>query len=542
MMVGLFSGINTRLGALADRGGARVMVFLTLFSLLMMTPGFFTTPPVDRDEARFSQASKQMINTGDFIDIRLGEGTRYKKPAGIYWLQSLSAAIAGPGLRDQIWVYRVPSLIGAVAAVLLTYLIALSLIGARGAFGAGVLMAVSFLLGAEAHLAKTDATMLAFILAAQLGLLRVYQGARLSNPGLLLFWGSLAATILLKGPVGLLVVGGTIVGLLALTRRAKWLADLRVLPGLIILLGLVLPWYIAISYVAGHAFWDEALGRDLVAKIGSGQENHGAPPGTYLLMFWITFLPGSVIFALGLPEIWAARRGEVMIFAAAWIVPTWLAFEFVATKLIHYVLPTYPALAILAAAGFLAAPHVAGRPFRSAIQLLMLLLPFGIVAGIGAFVLALDGAFRPTAIGLALLMIGTVIYWASLRANLRMVALAALGILSLGLSHGFYGALGNTPHLWPAPRIAAAMQAYDGCENPQFAAVGYHEPSLMFLVGRDLQLTDHNGAAALLAAGCAVVVGPVDQPFAGPVVPLLELKGLNIGSGRDVALAVVATP
>ena len=77
-------------------------VWLALLVMLVLAvPGFFTLPPVDRDEVLFSQASRQMLATGDFVDIHFGDATRYKKPVGIYWAQSAVAAMTGvvvPGL------------------------------------------------------------------------------------------------------------------------------------------------------------------------------------------------------------------------------------------------------------------------------------------------------------------------------------------------------------------------------------------------------------------------------------------------------------
>ncbi len=60
----------------------------SLVSLVAFLPGFFQVPPVDRDEARFAQATKQMIESGDYVDIRFQDEVRYKKPVGIYWLQA----------------------------------------------------------------------------------------------------------------------------------------------------------------------------------------------------------------------------------------------------------------------------------------------------------------------------------------------------------------------------------------------------------------------------------------------------------------------
>ncbi len=66
----------------------RAIVFLTLCGLVFFLPGFFNIPAIDRDEARFAQATKQMVETGDFVDIRFQDDVRYKKPVGIYWMQA----------------------------------------------------------------------------------------------------------------------------------------------------------------------------------------------------------------------------------------------------------------------------------------------------------------------------------------------------------------------------------------------------------------------------------------------------------------------
>src|SRR5881227_1934579 len=109
---------------------ARAVVVLLAVALLGFLPGFSNIPPIDRDEARFAQATKQMIESGDYVDIRFQDEVRYKKPVGIYWLQA-AAVRAAEGLgasdpRTTIWLYRLPSLLGAIGAVLLTYWAALA--------------------------------------------------------------------------------------------------------------------------------------------------------------------------------------------------------------------------------------------------------------------------------------------------------------------------------------------------------------------------------------------------------------------------------
>src|SRR5258706_13102531 len=127
---------------LATQSHARAVGVLVLVSLLAFLPGFFQIPPVDRDEARFAQATKQMLETGDYVDIRFQNDVRYKKPVGIYWLQA-AAVKAGAALGmahpfTTIWLYRIPSLLGALGAVLLTYWTALAFVGRRAALIAGL--------------------------------------------------------------------------------------------------------------------------------------------------------------------------------------------------------------------------------------------------------------------------------------------------------------------------------------------------------------------------------------------------------------------
>src|SRR6516165_8529445 len=273
----------------AARSHARAAAVLVLVALLNFLPGFFDIPPVDRDEARFAQATKQMIESGDYVDIRFQDEVRYKKPVGIYWLQAAAVQSARAlGLAQApttISLYRIPSLAGAVGAVLLTYWTALAFVSRRAALLAALMMAGSILLGVEARLATTDAVLLATVLAAMGTLARAYlpeQRGRIDAAGAWLlpavFWTALAIGVLVKGPLIVMVVGLAVVTLVAIDGRSD------------------------------NAFLTESVGNDLLPKLYSNQESHGAPPGTYFVLFWLLFFPGSMLAALATPAVWAARR------------------------------------------------------------------------------------------------------------------------------------------------------------------------------------------------------------------------------------------
>src|ERR1700692_4294814 len=341
----------------APASHVRAIAFLLLCGFLLFLPGFFNIPPIDRDEARFAQATKQMVESGDFVDIRFQDEVRYKKPVGIYWMQAAAVETASAlGLtraQVRVWLYRIPSCVGAIGAVLLTYWRALAFVTRRGAILAGLIMCSSILLGVEARLAKTDAMLLLTVVAAMGALARVYlswqRGEDPAHPPWawpLIFWTALAGGILLKGPLILMFVALTIATLAILDRSAAWLWRLRPVWGLMWMLVLVLPWFIAIFWRAGDAFFADSIGGDMLSKLAA-QESHGAPPGLYLLLFWVTFWPGAPVAGRAVPAVWRARREPGAQYLLAWLIPSWIVFELVLTKLPHYVLPLYPAIAIL---------------------------------------------------------------------------------------------------------------------------------------------------------------------------------------------------
>ena len=97
----------------------------------------------------------------------------------------------------------------------------------------------------------------------------------------LVLWTAIAGGILLKGPLILMVLGLAALALAVADRSARWLMRLRPLVGVLWVLLLVLPWFVAIMGRAGETFLQDSVGQDLLGKIFHGQETHGAPPGYY---------------------------------------------------------------------------------------------------------------------------------------------------------------------------------------------------------------------------------------------------------------------
>jgi 4-amino-4-deoxy-L-arabinose transferase-like glycosyltransferase len=538
---------------------ARAAAMLTLVALLVFLPGFFQIPPADRDEARFAQATKQMLETGEYIDIRFQDEVRYKKPVGIYWLQAAVVKSAGalgvPNAQTTIWLYRIPSLIAAIGAVLLTYWSGLAFVSRRAAVLAALMMCTSILLGVEARLAKTDAMLLLTTVAAMGSMARVYlSDRRPSGSGVTgwflpaVFWTAMAGGILIKGPLIAMFVGLCILSLAVTDRSLRWIMGLRPIAGVIWLCILVLPWFLAIVGRSGSNFFAESVGHDLLSKVVSVQEAHGAPPGSYFVLFWLTFWPGATLAAMAAPSIWAARHEKGAKFLLCWVVPSWIVLELVVTKLPHYVLPLYPAIAILIAG--VVDPHVLTRHrWLTPGTRWFFLVP--LIIGVGSIVVLVIFGRQiglPAWPFLAAAMIFGLWAWWLYQADGAEVsllrAMVASGLIAIAIYGVIIPSLGTA---FPSTALSRMIQEAD-CKPAMVAAAGYQEPSLVFLVGTDLAMVDGTDAAEFLRpGGCrfALVEARHERAFLrrADAIGLRYLapqrfEGYNYSIGRAVSIAV----
>lgn len=549
---------------LADRIGSafawitatplRAVVALILVSLACFLPGQTSIPAVDRDEARYVQATTQMLETGDFVDIRLHDEPRHYQPAGIYWLQAVSASLLGGEVPAPIWAYRVPSLIGACLVVLFAYWAAQPLGDRRVAVVAGLMMAALLLLNVEARLAKTDAVLNATILLCQAVLLRLYLRDKATAVPIgwaLAFWLAAGVGILVKGPILPLIVGLTIVAASILARDIRWLSGLRPLIGIPIALAIALPWYVAIWFATDGAFYAKAIGYSVTDKITTGMQSHGGPPGYYLLAFWLTSWPIGAVAASALPSLWRERRTAPVRFLAAWVVPAWIAYELIATKLPHYVLPLYPAIALAAAVALVGGHIDAKRWWVRLLFALAALGPILIVAVAAAAFLILEGELPPAFIPVAAGVVASAVL--ALRLVYARALLPAWLVVTVVVAPITYtcvfGVLApRLESLWLSPRLAAATVEVAGCPDPAVISVGDSEASLIFAVGTDIKFGSSSAAAVFLEGeGCraAIVESAAEEEFAAELVArgvapgsVRRIEGINVANGRRLDFGV----
>ncbi len=535
--------------------GWRGPALAALIALLAGLPGLIAVPTLDRDEARFAQATAQMLESRDFVVIRFQDAPRFKKPVGIHWLQAASVSLLSRPEARQIWAYRVPSLLGAMLAAAACAWGAAAFFGPQAGLLAGAMLGGGLLVSTEAFIAKTDSALVGATTLAMAAMGRVY-AARNGGPpaGQLvtwLFWSALAAAILIKGPVGPMVIGLALLMLVVWDRKTAWLADLNAGWGLILVLAVVGPWAGAVTVATDGGFWSQAISGDLAPKLAGGQESHGAPPGYHLLLTPILAFPMTLLLPAAALVAWRGRHEPGVRFAIAWLIPTWLMFELLPTKLPHYLMPAYGALAWLAARALAEPIGAATRWIGAGLAAVVgLALAGGVYVLLGSYG---DPTDAPAAIASAVLLAAAGLAGAALMIRNRPTAglAAALGLGLLG--HGTLAAAlaPRLEPLWLSARTQAAMARArllpsQGVTEAPVAVAGFAEPSLVFDLGTTTELDGADEAAqAILEGRPAIVEAREEAAFRTALAArgaqareVTEIDGLNYSKGDEMALRV----
>lgn len=524
----------------------KAWVILFLLTFAAAAPGVFSLPALDRDESRFAQASKQMLETGDYIRIRYQDELRNKKPAGIHWLQAGASALLGEGERTAIWTYRVPSWIAAALATLAAFWCGATLIGRRAAFMGAAVFGSTLLLTSEAHISKTD-SVLVFLTTLGVGALaRLYIRQDNDKKTALLFWAAAGLGFLIKGPVTLMVAAFTMAVLYVWDgRNWSWMKALFWWPGPALFVLLVLPWFIWIQVATDGAFLEGAVGKDLRDKLVSASEGHSGPAGYHLLHIPAWFFPGSLLFVPMITLTWKELRSGMfslrqsiaaldevasgprvhdgrddviqgLKFLVAWAAPTWIFFELLPTKLSHYILPAYPAFGLLCGYAALQMMSGARAPVSRWASLFLFALAGGALLAV-SYPAAAEALMAETAAdfhtvdtetvmtawagslgyGLLLWFLGLVLtLGACIAFAMRRIGPAALLGVFAGIVIGWHARAVFIPaQIWMQPTVTAQMalaeicglpgrDCADGVSGPDVVqAVGYAEPSFIMTVG-----------------------------------------------------------
>jgi len=336
-------------------------------------------------------------------------------------------------------------------------------------------------------------------------------------------------------------------------RDAAWLKRLGWGWGLPLVALIVGPWAIAVTIATDGGFWREAIVGDLAPKVAGGDEGHGVAPGFYVLIAPLLIFPATLLLPAALSTGWHRRAEPAIRFLVCWLVPAWLIFELTPTKLVHYTLPTFGALALLAAAALTRPIGKVSRFAGAGLAILAgLILAAIVVYGLTEFGRSTAQTWATITIVFAVLaaLIGAFLLLHRAAVTALVVSLA-LGVVAHGT---LAGTLRQLRPLSVAPQLQKALEQADLQPRPgrpgPVAITGFHEPSFVFLNGRDTDLTDAEGAARALSEGRPAIVEAREADafrtesarlgVTGRAVAVV--RGHNYSKGDDVTLTVYAPP
>ncbi len=330
-------------------GWLRDLLFLTVVLGLPFFQFLGKLALIDPDEGRYAEIPREMLERGDLITPTLNYVKYFEKPPLLYWLNAASIKLFG----QTEFAARLPSALCGLLTVLVTYIIARKLYERRTALLSALILGTSAGFVLQSRIILTDmlltccltAAMGAFIIAAQ------REGRRSSALPWFLFYLSCALAVLAKGLIGIVFPGGIIFFYLLLGRRWRLLRDMRLASGLLLFLAVAAPWFVAVSLrnpeFARFFFIHEHFERFTSTVHGRYQPFWFFVPvlaGTMLP--WSFFIPG----ALG--RAWRDRHHDenrVGLYLLTWAMLIFLFFSKSSSKLVPYILPIFPPLAILVA-------------------------------------------------------------------------------------------------------------------------------------------------------------------------------------------------
>ena len=324
--------------------------------------GTWAVPLIDRDEPRFAEASREMIERGDYIVPRFNNQLRLDKPPLAYWAQVASYRIFG----ENDFAARFPSAIAAALVAMSILAWGKRIGGDRVGWWAAIIFTLSLQTFLHAKAAVADMWLVLFMTTAHWAGYELIQRPAANWKWWFVFYVSLALGFLAKGPIAwtpLLTLGAFkyFSRDVDLTRRFKFVR------GILLMLAIVSLWGIPALIQTHGDFFRIGIGRHVIGRSFSAMESHGSNSfWIYLLLLpfysvtlLLSFLPWTIYSPVLIKELRLKRRenrlwrgaderqADIYLLCGAVII--FVIFSLIKTKLPHYTLPAFPLLALLAA-------------------------------------------------------------------------------------------------------------------------------------------------------------------------------------------------
>ena len=521
-------------------------------------------PPLDRDESRYIQSTVQMLESNDFVNINFLDTPRLKKPPGIYWLQAMSGTfIKNIFFLDSppLWSFRLPSAIGASVSIWITFLLGQLLFGRAQGFIASLLLISSPLLIIESHIAKTDSALLASFLFVLYILAKIifYIEQNIKKPSditILAAWVVLSFSFLIKGPIALFILFLLIL-FFRFSREPINYKTFKPVIGIVIFIIIVFPWFMFVQSGNNTDIFLNSIKKDMLLKLISVQESHGAPPGSYLLSSFLTAWPITLFIFPTVIWVFNNKKNKPVKFLLCSLLPSWLFFEIMPTKLLHYILPLLPSLAILTAAMIVSSIKDKNfiASFDKHIFRLVSILPFigGLLIAFGIIYLANiygEGLTFSIIIIASIYTLGSFlsayyIYTQSFINTLIVVVFSniiALNLLILMVPN-------QLQKIWVSERVYLEIE--EKTVLNEYVLLGYSEPSLIYRLGSKTKIAGNSEEAISLVLNSNIQSIIIENSYLTEFKDLSDKKGIvfrsiskpivgfNYSKGENVKIIII---
>ncbi|MHB9036732.1 MAG: ArnT family glycosyltransferase [Armatimonadota bacterium] len=321
-------------------------VLLALLCAILFIWRLGSVPLIGLDEGLYAECSREMLVSGDYVVPTCNGKLFLDKPPLGYWLQASSMRVFGVNSFGA----RFPSTAAAMLLVGFTVFLGSKLRDRRAGLMAGFVLATGMLTAGLARLAVMD-QLFSLTIAVSLGAFLLSYLGIWTRLGYLLFWAAMGASVMIKGPAGMLLICGIVGVYLVLKRDVRGIMRATPVAGVLIFLAITVPWYALVQVRTHGTFAEEFFIHQNLQRAMGKDFQHNQPFWFYLPIFVVGFFPWSVF----VPLAWSTQvkrpahdsSGDASLFAAIWMIAVVALFSISRSKLPSYIFPMYPAAALL---------------------------------------------------------------------------------------------------------------------------------------------------------------------------------------------------
>ena len=322
-----------------------ILLFVSAIILFINIGGWDLWNP---DEPRYAQVAREMMQTGSYLVPHINSEIYPDKPPLFFWLIALASRSFGDVTSASA---RIPSAIACLGVILLTYLLGRTLYNQTVGFLAGLILLTTAQFTWLALRANIDMTLTLWTTLALFLFYVGYTREKSKTGWYLLSYGAMGLAVLTKGPVGFAIPLITIALFLVAQRQFKQFKELSIGKGVLIIIGITAAWLVPACFLGGGEYAREIIFKQTLGRTVDSF-SHQQPFYYYLENFpadfnpWTLFIPSAILY--GWRKI-RLHRTLSLRFLLAWFLGTFIFFSLISGKRNLYLMPLYPAAALLMA-------------------------------------------------------------------------------------------------------------------------------------------------------------------------------------------------